>query len=83
MQETAIDWLKRKMAAISVMEMSGQIGFNEANAMSIEIMNDAKEMEKDQIVYAYLSGIMHPLEMEATKQSEQYYNETYGKDSTT
>ena len=37
------------------------------------------EMEKEQIKDAYLFGLIHPLEIEASKQSEQYYNETYGK----
>lgn len=37
------------------------------------------EMEKEQIKDAYLCGLIHPLEIEASKQSEQYYNETYGK----
>jgi uncharacterized glyoxalase superfamily protein PhnB len=37
----------------------------------------AKEMEKEQIIAAHLTGLIHPLEMEATKQAEQYYNETF------
>ncbi len=49
------------------------------NYIPIEIVKQAKEMEKKQITTAYLTGIMHPLEMEATMQSEQYYNETYRK----
>jgi hypothetical protein len=35
--------------------------------------------EKEQIKDAYLLGLIHPLEIEASKQSEQYYNETYGE----
>jgi hypothetical protein len=34
--------------------------------------------EKQQIVDAHLTGLIYPLEIEATKQAEQYYNETYG-----
>ncbi len=37
----------------------------------------AKEIQKEQIENAHLSGLLQPLEMEATKQAEQYYNETY------
>jgi hypothetical protein len=35
------------------------------------------EIEKEQICNAYLLGLIHPLEIEASKQSEQYYTETY------
>jgi len=46
-----------------------------------KILEGAKAMEKEQIENAHLSGLLQPLEMEATKQAEQYCNETYGKDS--
>ena len=42
--------------------------------LDIEI---AKEMEKEQIKDAHLIGLITSMEMEATKQSEQYYNETF------
>jgi hypothetical protein len=42
-----------------------------------EMIKQAKEMEKEQIIDAHLTGLIHPLEMEATKQAEQYYNETF------
>jgi hypothetical protein len=35
------------------------------------------EREKEQIIDAHLTGLIHPLEMEATKQATEYYNETY------
>ena len=41
------------------------------------LFNKAKEMEKQQIMDAHLTGLIHPLEIEATKQAEQYYNETF------
>jgi len=37
----------------------------------------AKELEKQQIIDAHLLGLIYPLEMEASKQAEQYYSETY------
>ena len=42
------------------------------------IIEQAKQMEREQIVNAHLTGLIRPLEIEATKQAEQYYNETYG-----
>jgi hypothetical protein len=65
--EWLIDWVNTNQYVIS----------NEL----LEAFEQAKAMEKKQIENAHLSGLLHPLEMEATKQAEQYYNETYGKDS--
>jgi hypothetical protein len=39
----------------------------------------SKAMEKEQIENAHLSGLLQPLEMEATKQAEQYYKQEYEK----
>jgi hypothetical protein len=36
------------------------------------------EIEKEQIKDAHLSGLINTLKMEASKQAEQYYNDTYG-----
>jgi hypothetical protein len=47
--------------------------------LSQDDIAEAKAMEKEQIVNAHLFGLLRPLEMEATKQAEQYYTETYNK----
>ena len=46
-------------------------------SINLNIMKKALEMEKEQIINAHLTGLIHPLEIEATKQAEQYYNETF------
>jgi hypothetical protein len=61
-EKTAIDWLVHHL---------------HQGKELLTIIPYAKQMEKEQITTAYLTGIMHPLEMEATKQAEQYYNEIY------
>jgi hypothetical protein len=43
----------------------------------LDLKRQAKEMEKEQIIDSHLFGLLRPLEIEATKQAEQYYNETY------
>jgi len=73
--KTAIELLIDKM----------QVAFERGNPkfkLSLKhFMEEAKRIkeneEKQQIEYAYISGIIHPLEMEASKQAEQYYNETF------
>jgi len=44
---------------------------------NLVVYREAKEMEKEQIIDAHLTGLIYPLEMEATKQAKQYYNQTY------
>jgi hypothetical protein len=45
--------------------------------VSPQMESQLLEEEKQQIMDAHLTGLIHPLEMEATKQAEQYYNETF------
>jgi hypothetical protein len=66
MKQTAVEWL--------VEEVFGTILIGNHLLKKIE---QAKEMEKEQIINAHLTGLIHPLEIEATKQAEQYYNETF------
>jgi hypothetical protein len=66
-QQTAVEWLVEQFEKIVFYS-------EEAKENTIE---RAKKMEKQQIIDAHLTGLIHPLEMEATKQAEQYYNETY------
>jgi hypothetical protein len=44
-----------------------------------EDFEQAKEMHKKDIEIAHLMGLITSIEMEATKQAEQYYAELYGK----
>lgn len=62
---TAIEWL--------VQQICGE----HTEAWKEEIQQ-ALELEKQQIINAHLTGLIYPLEMEASKQAEQYYNDTFG-----
>ena len=71
-QQTAVEWLKKELETYGSsfqLQLSWEL-FD-------EIINQAKELEKKHIIDAHLTGLIHPLEMEATKQAEQYYNETF------
>jgi hypothetical protein len=74
-KQTAVEWLIQQI----VNRQNGEVkGFP---VLSLdEIFEIAKEIEKEQIKDAHLLGLIRPMEMEATKQAEQYYNETYGGD---
>ena len=74
-QQTAVEWLKKEV------EEYGDREYLIIRLTDLdELINQAKQMEKEQIIDAHLTGLIHPLETEATKQAEQYYNETYGKE---
>ena len=71
-QQTAVEWLKKELETYGSsfkLELSWEL--------LDELINQAKELEKKHIIDAHLTGLIHPLEMEATKQAEQYYNETF------
>lgn len=44
------------------------------------IKEQAKEIDKQNIKDAYLTGLICPIVMDATKQAEEYYLETFKKD---
>lgn len=66
---TAVEWLKEQF-------LKHQI---EIKDFENYLFQQALELEKKQIEYAYIIGIINQPEMEASKQAEQYYNETYKK----
>jgi uncharacterized protein YbaP (TraB family) len=71
---TAIEWLAQELPKID-MRMLGTY---------LTLIEQAKQMEKDQIVKAYLEGdrngfTRYKLGGEEQSTSEQYYQETYGK----
>lgn len=66
-QQTAVEWLEKQLTLALGDEVKDLRG----------LFVVAKETEKKQIVNAHLTGLVYPLEMDASLQAEQYYNETY------
>tara|TARA_R110000868_G_scaffold11839_4_gene57666 strand:- start:787 stop:1044 length:258 start_codon:yes stop_codon:yes gene_type:complete len=80
MKQTAVEWL---------LEELNDNGFSHLD-LATDIIEQAKEMEKEQIINSHVTGIIEPLIMknykglsvdeikvEITKQAEEYYNETF------
>jgi hypothetical protein len=67
MKQTAVEWL---------IENSHIIPKNELNKR--ELIKQAKEMEKQQIIYAYNQGCLDTLK-DGMKRGGQYYNETFNE----
>ena len=70
MKQTAVEWLIEEMVLKLAVRIENTFDGN-------NLLNQAKQMEKEQIKDAHLIGLITSMEMEATKQSEQYYNETF------
>ena len=88
MKQTAVEWLVEKLNQCEPM-YSG-IQSNEHKEHLEKLVEQAKEMEKEQIINSHVTGIIEPLIMknykglsvdeikvEITKQAEEYYNETF------
>ena len=71
--KTAVEWLEEQLTSIGVLEMP-----QGSNAVT-SIINEAKEMEKQQMKDAVLSQCTthEGLRKIFDKQFEQYYNETF------
>ena len=65
--KTAIEWLEEQM------ETWGHF----PRWMRDDIVKQAKEMEKEQIINAYWDGYIKPYSQEMITEAEQYYNETF------
>ena len=61
MKQTAVEWLAEQMSLEDVCKYSNQLA-------------DAKQMEKKQMIDAYLTGYLRPMD---DVNSEQYYNPTF------
>lgn len=72
--QTAVDWLVENLKQFKLSK--GIWNYDWENSTYVEsILEQAKQMEKEQIINAYKFG----LEDEYVVGSEKYYNETYNK----
>jgi hypothetical protein len=69
-QQTAVEWLVEKL-----------YGDNQIFGVSVDLLNQAIEMEKEQVENAYYTGAANFSEhsTKAVRWSKQYYNETFKK----
>jgi len=70
--QTAVEWLIDELTKTQFLWLSDKPEMNDL----IEIIKQAKEMEKEQIIDAYNIGSYDTSEKQF--RPEQYYNETYG-----
>lgn len=65
-QQTAVEWFQEQIIKI----VNGKCELSE-----IQIFQQAKQMEKEQIGQAYMEGLIDGM----NQQPKEYYNETYGQ----
>lgn len=71
--QTSIEWLIEKLG---IKEM-----YEDSDMPLDNILEQAKEIHKQEIIDAHLLGLIRSLDMEATKQANEYYSETFKKDA--
>jgi hypothetical protein len=68
-KQTAVDWLEKEFV-----KLESTVG---VHGVMYELIEQAKEMEKDQIIDAHYEGQCDNTEGYPIEISKQYYNETY------
>lgn len=81
---TAVQWYAIENGKLEVERAKGYLTFSQMFNKMLEILNQAKAMEKEQIINSFVDGAdkgeMFNNENRAfTTDAEQYYNETFNK----
>ena len=79
MEQTAVEWYNSKVIELMTQREQGNIDVLEFRNQLDLLLEQAKEMEKDQIIQARTTAPIIPtIDMiDYVKESEQYYNETF------
>ena len=75
MKKTAVDWYANQAMKLETKRQSGKISTEQMVNELIKVLNQAKEMEKEQIKNTFNNGYLNH-----SRNSEQYYNETFKSD---
>ena len=88
MKQTAIEWFAEKDTELTIQFLEGKLNQIQLAIEKTKCLQQAKEMEKKQIVDAFKEGLSSPYHQNYTlvtqegqeqTKSGQYYNETYGQ----
>ena len=64
MKQTAVEWLEEQLYSAKELDLAG-------------VIEQAKQMEKDQIIEAYRKGVEEDVYVNPLKTGTQYFNETF------
>ena len=83
-QQTAVEWLAEKYDYVNWMRNRDEISASIADEWRKHFLEQAKEMEKEQIIASHINGnVEYTVGGNYWKVAEQYYNETYGYERNT
>lgn len=71
-KQTAVNWLNSELE-----RLSNQIGVNLSWAIVDDLIKQAKEIEKDEIIDSVIYGNKEPLMADPKLLGENYYNEKF------
>ncbi len=77
MKQTAVEWQFEQMFNSFEKFNNGECTFNDYLKRNLEIREQAKEMEKEQIIEARIDGHNAPSSTLKNLDAEQYYTETF------
>jgi hypothetical protein len=72
-KQTAVEWLFKEILGLTLQLENRRISHRSWELQMVKLYEQAKEMEKQQILIAYDMG-----DRDVRYHPEQYYNETYG-----
>jgi hypothetical protein len=72
MKQTAVEWLFQETLGITLQLTNKRISHRNWELQMVKLLEQAKEMEKEQIIEAYCNG-------DDNISAQQYYNETFNK----
>ena len=76
-QQTALDYYSKQIGKLTADLVTVRITGKQFVMLQIKLLEEAKEMEKEQIMKAHISAGAR-LEDISIEAAEHYYNETYG-----
>jgi hypothetical protein len=78
-KQTAVEWFSDNVWKLKSKLENKEINLNKFCSLYFELYEQAKEMEKEQIMNAYLKNHLQGCWMKNTPEeyAEQYYNETF------
>ena len=80
--KTAVEWLFKETLGITLQLEKRMISHRTWELQMVKLFKQAKEMEKEQIMAAYLKNHLQGCWMDKTENeyAEEYYNETFKKE---
>jgi hypothetical protein len=75
--QTSIEWLIEQLSIYGDKAFNKEITLGEYHIKRIQLIEQAKEMHKQEIIDAFWNGSSH---WDSELEAEQYYNEIFKKD---